>query len=108
MSKNLPFYDFVDDKLLPDRLLAWEPTNSCYANYDGNLTPASMGMFTQTCQNRHVDTYLGGTASKPQPILSADCSQGPGQATKHCEVNLGKLTLTFHNFLGSEALEDLC
>ncbi|KAK7978092.1 hypothetical protein PG996_004138 [Apiospora saccharicola] len=85
-------------------------TNSCYANYDGNLTPASMGMFSQTCQNRHVDDYLnkGGADPKPKPILSADCSQGPGQATKHCEVNLGKLTLAFHRLLCLEALQDLC
>ncbi|KAK8134481.1 hypothetical protein PG984_006493 [Apiospora sp. TS-2023a] len=83
--------------------------DDCYANYDGNLTPASMGMFSQTCQNRHVDDYLnkGGADPKPKPILSADCSQGPGQATKHCEVNLGKLTLTFHRSLCLKTLQDL-
>ncbi|KAK8086471.1 hypothetical protein PG994_001445 [Apiospora phragmitis] len=62
--------------------------DDCYGNYQGTLKPASMGMFTQTCNNLKVDNYLDTSQPKPQPILSADCSQGAGQPTTHNEVSL--------------------
>ncbi|KAK8093975.1 hypothetical protein PG997_000660 [Apiospora hydei] len=65
--------------------------NDCYANYQGTLTPASMGQFTDSCTNRQLANYLDGSQPKPQPILSADCSEGAGKPTQHNEVNLADL-----------------
>ncbi|KAK7920548.1 hypothetical protein PG985_008570 [Apiospora marii] len=73
--------------------------DDCYANYGGNLAPASKGMFSQTCQNRQVVNYLDHNQAKPQPILSADCSQGPGQATNHGEVNLADVIVNDNGIL---------
>ncbi|KAK8025018.1 Cyanovirin-N [Apiospora arundinis] len=65
--------------------------NNCYANYQGNLVPASMGGYSNTCYNARLDNYLDASQPKPQAILSADCSPGAGQINRPNQVNVADI-----------------